>query len=406
MNPKKLFPVFTIDLVASLKTIIMFLVFLGSGGVAGIFNAMAINVIALLFVVTLMWVNRAYLMHVKLLVVTMSVIGIGLFNMVLTRSPFSEYIGIFGRVITVALLITAFRNDYKDIAKYLVKVLQLIVVLATINFLLYMLVPGIFVMLKSQSGFPVNTIGLIFNYYSKLSINGWVIPRNQGIFWEPGVLQIPVNMLIYYRLIEENRSIKSIFLPVFILFTTFSTTGFIIFAIILFFKFKSTFSLRGKGLLRTLGMIVIISMFIPLLYMEVNAKFNEPGKNISSLARTYDLLMAARIATQYPWFGIGLNEERNTALMKMQNVQVDGLETETRGNTNSILQFFVNWGVPVSLILIFALYKQQIFPHRFCFFILIMLAFFSEPLVGVFLMILLMLSSIKLPIASKAVRSS
>lgn len=140
--------------------------------------------------------------------------------------------------------------------------------------------------------------------------------------------------------------------------------------------------------------------------MEVNAKFNEPGKNISSLARTYDLLMAARIATQYPWFGIGLNEERNTALMKMQNVQVDGLETETRGNTNSILQFFVNWGVPVSLILIFALYKQQIFPHRFCFFILIMLAFFSEPLVGVFLMILLMLSSIKLPIASKAVRSS
>lgn len=386
----------TINLIDTLKTAVMFCVLLGFGSIPSIFNVKGVDALTLGSIILLMVVNKSYMMSAKLFGVTIGVIAISLLNMFLTNSPITEYFSVFGRLIAMGLLITAFKNDYQDIAKHFAQALSIVVGLALVNFVLYMSVKGLYMPAKAVSGFPTKTIGLLFNYFSTFEINGIRIPRNQGMFWEPGVLQIPVNILIYYRLLEQNKPLKSVLVPIFVLLTTVSTTGFMIFAVTVLFKFKSMFSLHGKGLLRTLGMVIVIGAFGPILYFEIDRKLNNPGDNVSSLARTYDMLMSAQIALEYPVMGIGINPERNKALMKQQTVEVKGFETEIRGNTNTILQFFVNFGVSISLVLIIALYRQRLFSHRLAFFIIIMLAFFSEPLIGVFLMILLMLSSVEL----------
>lgn len=383
-----------VSFISVLKFTILFFVMLGFGGVVYLFSTKLIDLITLSLIALLLLADKSVYIKRKLLVSMISVVGFLCLHSFVTHSPIGEIVGIIGRIISMSLLILAFKHDYTEIRSYLIRVLDVIVKLAVINSILYIIVPFLFVSLTSESGFPINTIGFVFNYQSVFTIGGIHIPRNQGLFWEPGVLQIPVNLYIYYRTIVENKSLTSVSSAIYVLFTTVSTTGFLIFAVILFYKFKSLFSLKGKGLFRTLGMVLLIGAFIPFLYEQLDSKFNKPGENISSMARTYDLIMAAKIAIDNPWLGIGINPDRQYLLMEHQDFNIEGFETEIRGNTNSILQLFVNFGVPVTLFLLLAIYKQQLFPLRMKFMIIISLSFFSEPLVGVSFMILLMLSSI------------
>ena len=76
----------------------------------------------------------------------------------------------------------------------------------------YMLKP---IFQLSDVGVYVNTFHGIFNYISSINISEYNIYRNQGLFWEPGVLQLFINVLLYMSLFvyknikwEKDEDIK------------------------------------------------------------------------------------------------------------------------------------------------------------------------------------------------------
>ena len=112
--------------------------------------------------------------------------------------------------------------------------------LAFLNFILFILFPNFFVETIDVEGsnYRVFTFFYIFNNLGvPYQIAGINFFRNQGVFWEPGILQIIINILIYYYLFEKNKSLKQISIPIFVLLTTASTTGMFLFAFLFTVKY-------------------------------------------------------------------------------------------------------------------------------------------------------------------------
>ena len=389
----------TSKLIKYLKTTIAIIMLLGYGSVINVFAPLLVDGLMLLFTIILMIVNKAYLMNRKIFYALIGIYAVTLFSIIITHSSFSDYTGIYLRSTIATLIITAFKNNYQDITQHIIKAIQIITGLAFINFLLATLFPILFIDVTAPTGYRVYTCGYIFNYLVDSTVLGINFIRNQGIFWEPGILQIPINILLYYILIEQKQPLKKALFPLFVLLTTGSTTGFITFAFILFVKFKSSFSLKGNGLIHSIGMILITAAFIPILLSEIHNKFFSDAGSISFSARTYDILMGTLIITQHPLTGIGINENNYFEATTTAEVVIDGeTVSEARGNTNTILSLFLYFGIPIATFLLIALYRQNLFKHKFVFFVIMLLSLMSEPLLVVYFFILLLLSSSKIPI--------
>jgi hypothetical protein len=288
------------------------------------------------------------------------------------------------RIIEVILVISAFRNDYRDIKTHLIKALELVATLAFMNYILIMFVPNIFVkIIRKENNYTVETFLYLFNmlpnvYYNISGVE--IFRRNQGIYWEPGVMQAPMNILIYYLLIECKYKINRAKLPIFIVISTFSTTGYILLALILFLKFRVLFFSR-RALLKKIAVIMVILIFLPFLIGEIKHKFYGSAKE-SSIIRMYDYFVTLKIIQDNFLLGVGINYDNYVD--KRTNVSIKIGDTSytygERGSTNSITTIFVYFGFPLGALIIFALYKQNIFSGQLAFFILIFFILFTEPI--------------------------
>lgn len=387
---------FRFNIVDTVKTAVMFSVLIGFGSVVSIFSPISSDFLTIVLVFFLMIIDKSYKIDLKFFKVLLCVYIATSILIILTSSSFKDYSGIYLRSTVVILLITAFANNYSEIVKHLIKALWILMGLSLINFILAITVPNLFIETCSSNGYRVHTIGLIFNYMATSDILGVEFVRNQSIFWEPGVLQILANILIYYLVIEENKPVKSSFVPIFILLSTGSTSGFLILMFILLVKFRRIFSMSGSGLLHTLSVTFIIVAFVPLFYSELNNKFTSKEGSISTTARLYDLYMSFIVIKNNPIVGIGMSQEKYFKEIEGKSVNIGGnIFSEERGNTNIIVSMFVKFGIPVTLGLILSLYKQNLFSHKFSFFIVMLISLMSEPLLVVYFVILLIMSSVK-----------
>ena len=82
-----------------------------------------------------------------------------------------------------------------------------------------------------------------FFFYLKnthsFSVLGIEFVRNQGIFWEPGVLQIFLNLILFIHLIHKKKRGIIFWMTIIALLTTFSTTGLVVMFIQLIISFAS-----------------------------------------------------------------------------------------------------------------------------------------------------------------------
>lgn len=378
------------------KEMLCFALFLSFGSVFAVFFPYQIEMLIMLLTFAVMIISKNYIIRVELLKVVVISYVILIASMFLTNSSFADYQILFVRIPLTLLIVTAFGNDYKEIAKYIVFTLWLIMFLALVNFILTMIIPSLFYLVELEDGYRTLTVGYIFNMLAEQSIMGIELVRNQSIFWEPGILQIVANILVYYIIIDQNKPISQALLPVFIILTTVSTTGFIILGFLLFVKFKSGFSLKGKGLARTLVMILVIGAFIPILYGEIVHKFTGEAKTSSTL-RMFDLYMGMSVAFNHPITGIGMNVEKMIEMTGSNTIQIAGEDLQSdRGNTNSIILILVKLGFPVTIIALWGMYKQTLFDQRFCFFVVLFLSLSSEPLYTSYIVLILIMSSIKI----------
>jgi hypothetical protein len=380
-------------MITGLKTLLLFIVLLGFGGVFVQFYPRIYDVIIIAISVFLLIVNHGKIIY-RMVMAFFVICMFFLIHAIITQTLFIKYFGIITKVFVAILIISGFRNDYHDIKLHLIRSIEIIVVLSSINYILVQF--PFFFKTVSNEGYGVRTFFYIFNYleHAVYYLNGVSFVRNQGPYWEPGILQALMNILIYYRLIECNSSIKKTKWPIFVLLSTFSTTGYILFILILIYKFKKII-IANTNIIKIAIIFFTIVLFLPLFIGEINNKFF--GRNAESSAlRMYDFYMGIRVSLNNFWTGAGYDFDNYYNEIKHLTVEINGKNMAIeRGNTNSIATLFFVFGMPVGLYIIFMLYRQNIFSQRkfifLCFFIILL----SEPLVITYFVMLFLLSVIK-----------
>jgi hypothetical protein len=297
-----------------------------------------------------------------------------------------RYIGLYFRFILVGAFWIYLRNKKIDFCFLLQGILKWIGIHAFIGFILS------FVLAKHTFHVPSdsissNTFFFVFFYNSSFSVLGIDVYRNQGIFWEPGVLQVYMNILFFISsFINRNRKLQ--FFSAFLILSTYSTTGIgilVLQLLVILFAVKTTF-LKKAGLF-----FVLTAVAVPILIINSSQKLNDnnggTSEKTSSVLRAYDLVEGVNITRQYPLTGIGLSDKTYKAVkvagyssfskysQEMTDILLD------RKSSNSISYFFVRFGIPFSLFWFFLLYRQDIFrSKKFLIFLIIILENNSEPL--------------------------
>ena len=269
-------------------------------------------------------------------------------------------------------------------------VLRLILYYSVCNFLFYLLVKGNLSQIIYNTDKVLHTFNYIFFYNperSAFNVLGLEFVRNQGWFWEPGINQIYLNILLYLEGLVFKRNKWIIFLTVFAIFTTHSTTGIIITMIILLFIFKS--SIKQNPTL----IFLAISIAIPF-YFIAKSNVEEKLETSSFQKRYFDLIQTISIIQDYPLTGIGLDDTffsefrsshfiNNNLLNSFEestNLELRAKSTE-KGSSNSITYLMMAMGIPISSFLLYCFFKQTLFPNRKrIIMMIIFISVFTEPL--------------------------
>lgn len=191
--------------------------------------------------------------------------------------------------------------------------------------------------------------------------------RPDGLCWEPGIWQLFLNLNILFALYEK-RSNKNIFLAVIASLSVFSTTGIIIMAFVILIYF---ITLIKKNTIRKLLIpIIIIIVSYPLLMQNLNEKIN--GQYMGSgMTRFADIFTGVNLLIANPIFGAKTDlaiASENYSMWKVKKEFWKGNYTDgsfegfmTVTNSNGIIIFLLNWGLPIGLYLLYRSLRSNLF---------------------------------------------
>ena len=264
------------------------------------------------------------------------------------------------------------------------------ILLKVLTFYKYQAIFGFLVSLLMANQFSIIDLGderIYHTFYylcyfipeSDRSIGSFQLLRNQGLFWEPGILQIYMNILLFLQLFVFRVRTISIAMTLFVIGSTFSTSGYIISMVLFLYKYKSMLTVK-KFIIYTPVFIVFIAILFPFVKANIEDKLT--GEHaMSAQVRLFDTLQSIVIISDYPLTGIGLTIEAYQSLQGSYKQVLDMYSYNPEGNTNSILSLFVFFGFPVGLLMIYGLYRQTLIAdHKGIFFLIIFLALLAEPL--------------------------
>lgn len=360
------------------KMFVMIILLLGMNGVVCSFYGVELDAVLILSSIFLCIIGNTRILKsesICLLFITFYFIV----SSIMTNTSFYYYFGFLIRIIGGVLVITAFNHDYKAFRAYLNKGLWIICYFSLFNFILYTFVPSFFSPREFPSGRSFFSIAYIFNYI--VPEGSETIIRNQGPFGEPGVLQIFLNMLLIDELILKNRPFRSVWLPITLIITTFSTTGFILMFLIIGWKIFASNKDHKKLIKRIIVLLFFVSVFLPIAMVNFENKFVGEG-SVSSALRYYDLAMGIKIIADNPLWGIGMEIERyfkynSSIYLDLYSNINPNLE---RGNSNTLMMIGMHLGLPALLLYIFAIAKENIYPCRILFFLFYIIACSTEPI--------------------------
>ena len=305
-----------------------------------------------------------------------------------------QYGFILLNVTSCVVILTHLRNNrtYNYFLKSIRFILLVVLYHSLFNFFAYFLVKNSLTELVSETH-TVSTFYYLFYFEPvKHAFNflGLELIRNQGWFWEPGILQVYLNILLYLEGFIFKRKKVTLFLIVIAIFSTYSTTGILIMLTLLFFMFKST--IRRNPIMA----ILLISLILPVYFIaKTNVERKVEGEKSSSFQKRYlDLIQPTAIAFKHPLTGVGLDREhfqryRSEFLMddnfgsfieKSTGYERQAESTE-KGSSNSITYLMAAMGFPISIFLIYCLFKQKLFTHKKeIFMLVVIISILSEPL--------------------------
>lgn len=254
--------------------------------------------------------------------------------------------------------------DFKTFVKIYVKVMYFLSVMSLILYFGSNIIP------QMVTKLPVvyNVLGNpAYNmFFSTIHINDYLI-RNQGIFWEPGAFQTFINLALIFTLFFLQE-IKIRYLVVFAitLFTTFSTTGYIVgIGIILVFLLFPRKTIHDEKIRKVnkiiIGIIILIIVFvIGFGNLSTSAKYqifgkvatymenSESSKMSSTSVRIDAIIVPIEHFFDSPLFGNGSTGMADIAL-----------ESGYSMNTATIINWFSMFGIFMGIIMNYGLYKSM-----------------------------------------------
>lgn len=229
------------------------------------------------------------------------------------------------------------------------------------------------------------TLAFILFYHETIAGTGFMgLVRPNGFFFEPGVLQIYLNLFLYMALFHF-RSLKLIGLAVVAVAATQSTTGLAIScALVGWAGFKYIRKLDAST-------TFVAAIFLPLAafpivwftYRNVVEKlFGDLSTSTS--AREFDLITGLSIIADHPLFGIGFSRERFREEFVTYGRQVStilGDDALERSLSNGLVHLAVILGIPVTLVFVYAVFRQRFFGEAAVGGAIIILSMMTESLI-------------------------
>jgi len=273
-------------------------------------------------------------------------------------------------------------------------ILKVIFFHSLLNFIAYFFVSEQLFDISSEY-YSCKTYNYIF-YYASDEINlsvmnlfGIEFCRNQGLFWEPGVLQVFLNLFFFLEAFIYKRN-RWLLLIGFVILGTYSTTGIIILIGQLVYLFIQRFN-ENK-----LFLPIIFLSFVPIyLVFSINIEEKFKGNRIFSFQkRLFDFTQPIFIAAANPLTGVGLDLDQFQKLRYEFYIDDKSLEliNETlgvslkaagtsAGSANSLTFLLAAMGFPTAILFVFMFLRQKIInDHKLLFFFIVFASVMSEPL--------------------------
>lgn len=378
----------------------LFLVFT-AGGLLFVFNRnfMYYTFLAILIVSILLNYHRIKkdLMN-SIIFTSTSVLVLFLINFffAISEQSVDKYLYYLTVIMTSVLFYVHFKNNRSNqiLLARLNFILKLIFFHSLLNFIAYFFVSDQLSEINSEY-YSCKTYAYLFYYASDeitlsvMNLFGVEFCRNQGLFWEPGVLQIYLNLFFFLQafIFKKNRWL---ILIGFAILGTYSTTGIIILIGQLLYLFIQRFN-ENK-----LYLPIIFLSFIPIYFIfSINLEEKLRGNRIFSFQkRLFDFTQPIFIAATNPLTGVGLDLDQFQKLRYEFYIDSESLEliNETlgvslkaagtsAGSANSLTFLLAAMGFPTAILFVFMFLRQKIISnHKLLFYFIVFTSVMSEPL--------------------------
>lgn len=191
---------------------------------------------------------------------------------------------------------------------------------------------------------------------------GSIAVRTSGIYWEPGVFQMYLNLVIAYELFyKKELNKKVIIIDLIALILTFSTTGYAVFAwILICYGFLKKSDRNGDFSTRfaVVSLVFICGVFV-LLFTSIGdvvlGKVVNPAASGTAEVRLAGVVSNIEIALDNPWHGIGMETMNETFLR--YSMKSNLLLGWTEQNTNTLLYQFAAHGIFYGIIFAIGTFK-------------------------------------------------
>ena len=325
---------------------------------------------------------------------TVLILGLINYNFAVVEQTTNKYLFYLLTAVLSILSLLHFKNNRKsDI--FLIRFYSVLILIAFhsfLNFIIFFFIKNNLITISSAYHECETFMHLFFYTPSKGIVNvfGFEFCRNQGFFWEPGILQIYLNMLFFLEAFVMKKKKAILIFIAFLIVTTYSTTGLMLLILQLIIYAKSEMK---KNIII---LPIVLALIIPIyLVFNLNIDSKIQGEKESSFQkRIFDLTQPLFIALENPLTGIGLDvfhfqEIRQEFYIPSNSAQtfnsltgIDAkLQVSDRGSSNSIMFLLAGAGFPSAILLLVMFFKQQIVVEKkWLWMVIMIISVMSEPL--------------------------
>lgn len=183
--------------------------------------------------------------------------------------------------------------------------------------------------------------------------------RIQGFCWEPSCWNLLLDLnLIFALYFKEKKAI--IVASVLAIVSIMSTTGLAVMTVIFGIYYLLNMKLK-KAIQSAFAIVLFAALVGPVVYNNVSEKLESGSGN----ARVGDFAIATAVMHEHPWVGIDI--ENLTKNMLVMNARENAWTSEgdkegymEQGMVNSFAALFVEWGIPITLLIFYLMFKTSL----------------------------------------------